>query len=170
MGKNLLVSMLLLCSLWVPAWAQERTITGKVMAAEDGSSIPGASILLKGSNKGANTDANGTYSISVPSTGGTLVFSFVGSATQEIEIGNRSTIDVKLANDAKQLGEVVVTAVGIQREKKALAYAITNVKGDILQQRSEPDPLRALSGKVPGVTIIVGRWCARTGDKNQHSG
>ncbi|GAB2602141.1 SusC/RagA family TonB-linked outer membrane protein [Spirosoma areae] len=148
--------MLLVCSLWVPAWAQERTITGKVIAAEDGSPIPGASILLKGSNKGANTDASGAYSISIPGTGGKLVFSFVGSASQEIEIGNRSTIDVSLANDAKQLGEVVVTAVGIQREKKALAYAITNVKGDILQQRSEPDPLRALSGKVPGVTITSG--------------
>lgn len=156
MRGNLLVSMLLVCLLWSPAWAQDRTITGRVLAAEDGAPIPGASILLKGSNKGANTDANGAYSISIPSQGGTLVFSFVGSATQEIEVGNRSTIDVSLANDAKQLGEVVVTAVGIQREKKALAYAITNVKGDLLQQRSEPDPLRALSGKVPGVNITAG--------------
>lgn len=165
MRKNLLVSILLVCLLWVPAWAQDRTITGRILAAEDGSPIPGASILLKGTNKGANTDANGSYSIGVPSAGGRLVFSFVGSATQEIEIGNRSTIDVRLANDAKQLGEVVVTAVGIQRDKKALAYAVSNVKGDLLQQRSEPDPLRALSGKVPGVNIIAGGGAPGQGTK-----
>ncbi len=150
------MSMLLVCSLWVPAWAQERTITGRVMAAEDGTPIPGASILLKGTTKGANSDAEGFYTISVPSTGGKLVFSFVGAATEEVEVGNKSKIDIQLKNDSKQLGEVVVTALGQQREKKALAYAITSVKGDLLQQRSEPDPLRALSGKVPGVNIIAG--------------
>ncbi len=150
------MSMLIVCSLWVPAWAQERTITGRVTAAEDGTPIPGASILLKGTTKGANSDADGFYSISVPGTGGTLVFSFVGAATQEVAIGNRAKLEVELKNDSKQLGEVVVTALGQQREKKALAYAITTVKGDLLQQRSEPDPLRALSGKVPGVNIIAG--------------
>jgi TonB-linked SusC/RagA family outer membrane protein len=159
------VSMLLVCSLWVPAWAQERTITGRVTAAEDGTPIPGASILLKGTAKGANSDADGFYSISVPGTGGTLVFSFVGAATQEVAIGNRAKIEVELKNDSKQLGEVVVTALGQQREKRALAYAITNVKGDLLQQRSEPDPLRALSGKVPGVNIISGGGAPGQGTK-----
>lgn len=156
MSRILLVGMLLVCSLWVPAWAQERTITGKVLASEDGTPMPGVSVVIKGTTRGANTDANGTYSITTPNQGGRLIFSFVGSASQEVEIGNRSVIDIRLANDSKQLGEVVVTAVGIQREKKALAYAVTNVKGDLLQQRSEPDPLRALSGKVPGVTITSG--------------
>ena len=81
------------------------------------------------------------------------------------EIGNRSKIEIELKNDSKQLGEVVVTALGQQREKKALAYAITNVKGDLLQQRSEPDPLRALSGKVPGVNIISGGGAPGQGTK-----
>ena len=156
MSRILLVSMLFVCSLWVPALAQERTITGKVLASEDGTPMPGVSVIVKGTTRGANTDANGTYSITAPDKSGRLVFSFVGSASQEVEIGNRSIIDIRLANDAKQLGEVVVTALGIQREKRAMAYAITNVKGDLLQQRSEPDPLRALSGKVPGVNIIAG--------------
>lgn len=154
-----------MCSLWVPAWAQERTITGRVTAAEDGTPIPGASVLLKGTTRGANTDAEGFYSLSVPGSGGKLVFSFVGAASQEAEIGNRSKIDIELKNDSKQLGEVVVTALGQQREKKALAYAITNVKGDLLQQRSEPDPLRALSGKVPGVNIIAGGGAPGQGTK-----
>ncbi|QIP16581.1 SusC/RagA family TonB-linked outer membrane protein [Spirosoma aureum] len=156
MRRILLAGILMVCSLWVPAWAQERTITGKVVASEDGTLMPGVSVVLKGTTRGANTDANGAYTIGVPEKGGKLIFSFVGSASQEIEIGNRSVIDVKLENDSKQLNEVVVTAVGIQREKKALAYAVTNVKGDLLQQRSEPDPLRALSGKVPGVNITAG--------------
>ena len=159
------MSMLLVCSLWVPAWAQERTITGRVKASEDGTPIPGASILLKGTTKGANSDADGNYSISVPSTGGTLVFSFVGSATQEVSIGNRSKIDIELKNDSKQLGEVVVTALGQQRDKKALAYAVSNVKGDLLQQRSEPDPLRALAGKVPGVNITAGNGAPGAGTR-----
>lgn len=161
----LLVGILLVCSLWVPAWAQERTITGKVTATEDGAVMPGVSVVLKGTTKGTNTDANGVYSISIPSTGGKLVFSFVGSASQEVEVGNRSVLDVKLANDFKQLGEVVVTAVGIQRDKKALAYAVSNVKGDLLQQRSEPDPLRALSGKIPGVNITAGNGAPGAGTR-----
>ncbi|QHV97527.1 SusC/RagA family TonB-linked outer membrane protein [Spirosoma endbachense] len=156
MRRILLAGILMVCSLWVPAWAQERTITGKVVASEDGTLMPGVSVVLKGTTRGANTDANGAYTIGVPEKGGKLIFSFVGSASQEVEIGNRSVVDVKLENDSKQLNEVVVTAVGIQREKKALAYAVTNVKGDLLQQRSEPDPLRALSGKVPGVNITAG--------------
>ena len=157
--------MLLVCSLWVPAWAQERTITGKVLASDDETPMPGVSVVIKGTTRGANTDANGAYSITAPDKGGRLVFSFVGSASQEVEIGNRSVIDVKLSNDSKQLGEVVVTAVGIQREKRALAYAVTNVKGDLLQQRSEPDPLRALSGKVPGVNITAGGGAPGQGTK-----
>ena len=157
--------MLLVCSLWVPAWAQERTITGKVLASDDGTPMPGVSVVIKGTTRGANTDANGTYSITAPDKGGRLVFSFVGSASQEVEIGNRSVVDIRLTNDSKQLGEVVVTAVGIQREKRALAYAVSNVKGDLLQQRSEPDPLRALSGKVPGVSIISGGGAPGQGTK-----
>ncbi len=128
--------------------------------------MPGVSVVIKGTTRGANTDANGTYSITAPDKGGRLVFSFVGSASQEVEIGNRSVVDIKLVNDSKQLGEVVVTAVGIQREKRALAYAVSNVKGDLLQQRSEPDPLRALSGKVPGVNIVSGGGCAGPGYQN----
>lgn len=140
-------------------------MTGKVTSAEDNSGMPGVSVVLKGTSKGTNTDANGEYTIMVPDKGGKLVFSFVGSETQEVEVGNRSAISVKLANDAKQLGEVVVTAVGIQRDKKALAYAVSNVKGTDLQQRSEPDPLRALSGKVPGVNITAGNGAPGAGTR-----
>lgn len=155
----------MVCSFCVSAWAQERTITGKVLSAEDGAPMPGVSVVIKGTTRGTNTDVNGAYSIGVPDKSSKLVFSFVGSATQEVEIGNRSMLDIKLVNDAKQLGEVVVTALGQQRDKKALAYAVSNVKGDLLQQRSEPDPLRALSGKVPGVNITAGNGAPGAGTR-----
>jgi TonB-linked SusC/RagA family outer membrane protein len=165
MRKSLLVSLLLVCSLWLPALAQERKVSGVVKSSDDGGTMPGVSVVLKGSSKGTNTDASGAYSISVPEKGGRLVFSFVGSATQEVEVGNKSVIDVKLLSDSKQLGEVVVTAVGIQRDKKAISYAISNVNGQDLQQRSEPDPLRALSGKVPGVNITAGNGAPGAGTR-----
>ncbi|MFN8355727.1 MAG: SusC/RagA family TonB-linked outer membrane protein [Spirosomataceae bacterium] len=159
MKKTLLVSFLFVCLVGLSALsavAQIRKVTGKVTSAEDASGMPGVTVQLKGTTKGVNTDLNGTYSIEVPNAGGTLVFSFVGMASQEVAIGSRSVIDVKLSSDTKQLSEVVVTAIGIQREKKGLGYAVSNVGGDLLQQRSESDPLRALSAKVPGVTIVGG--------------
>jgi TonB-dependent SusC/RagA subfamily outer membrane receptor len=156
MRKNLLLSLLMVCSTWVYSYAQDRKVTGKVSSAEDGSALPGVSVVVKGSNTGTNTDADGNYSVNVPSANATLVFSFVGTVTQEIVAGNRSVLNVQLASDTKNLQEVVVTAIGIQREKKGLGYAIAGVDADQIAQRSEPDPLRALSAKMPGVTVTGG--------------
>lgn len=154
MKKTLLLSLL---GVWlaIAAMAQTRKITGKVTSSDDGSSLPGVSVQVKGTAKGTQTDVDGNYSIEA-TTGATLVFSFVGMNTYEEKVGNQSVINVSLGGDAKQLSEVVVTAIGIQREKRALAYAVSNVKAEDLQQRSEPDALRALNGKVPGVNIISG--------------
>ena len=163
MRKTLLVSLLMVCSLW--AVAQERKVSGKVTSVEDNGGMPGVSVVLKGTAKGTNTDADGNYTMMVPEGGGKLVFSFVGSETQELEVGNRTALNVRLTNDSKQLSEVVVTAVGIQRDRKALAYAVSNVKGTDLQQRSEPDPLRALSGKIPGVNITAGNGAPGAGTR-----
>ncbi len=155
MRKLLLQTFLLVTVACLSLTAQDRKVTGKVLSAEDGSALPGVSVVVKGTAKGTNTDANGNYAIEAPSSA-TLVFSFVGTTSQEVSIGNRTAVDVKLAADSKLLNEVVVTAIGIQRDRKALAYAVSTVKGDQLAQRSEPDPLRALTAKVPGVNIIAG--------------
>jgi TonB-linked SusC/RagA family outer membrane protein len=163
MRKIILMSLLLVCSFLLPAWAQERTITGKVTAAEDGTPLPGVSVVLKGVAKGTNTDANGAYSLSVPAKGGMLVFSFVGTASQEIEIGSRSVIDVKLANDAKQLGEVVVTAQGVVREKRALGYAVTSLEKKMIEDRPQADVGRILQGKIPGVNVTATSGVSGTG-------
>ncbi|TAF99078.1 MAG: SusC/RagA family TonB-linked outer membrane protein [Cytophagia bacterium] len=164
MRKVVLFSFLLFCSAWVASYAQDRKVTGKVTAAEDGSPLPGVSVVVKGSSKGTNTSADGSFSIEAPGSA-TLVFSFVGTTPQEVAIGNRTTVNVSLAADTKLLNEVVVTAQGIARDKKALAYAISSVKGSDLQQRSEPDPLRALSGKVPGVNITAGNGAPGAGTR-----
>ncbi|TAF93858.1 MAG: SusC/RagA family TonB-linked outer membrane protein [Cytophagia bacterium] len=153
MGKRILLGLgLLFCCFW-SASAQQKIIRGKVTAAEDGTTLPGVSVVVKGSTTGTVTDGQGSYQLNLPETAKTLVFSFVGYASQEINIGNASTIDAKLGTDTKQLSEVVVTAAGIQREKKALGYSVSTIKSSQLQQVSEPDPLRALSGKVAGVNI-----------------
>tara|TARA_R110001606_G_scaffold221776_2_gene369603 strand:+ start:27911 stop:31216 length:3306 start_codon:yes stop_codon:yes gene_type:complete len=137
-------------------WAQDRVVSGTITSSDDGSSLPGVNVVLKGTTVGTITDIDGNYKISVPAAGGTLVFSFIGLTTQESEIGARSVIDVAMASDVKQLTEVVVTAVGIEREKKALGYSVANLSSDQVSQRAEPDPLRAMQGKMPGVNITGG--------------
>ena len=135
------------------AYAQERTVSGKVTGLADGGELPGVNVILKGTTSGAVTDVSGNYKVTVPAEGGILVFSYIGYLTQEIEIGNQTTINISLEEDVIALSEVVVTAGGIEREKKALGYSVEKVGGDKVQQVSEPDPLRALSGKVAGVNI-----------------
>jgi len=132
--------------------AQNRTVTGKVTSAEDGSALPGVNVVLKGTNNGTVTDVDGQFSLSVPA-GGVLVFSFIGLQTQEIPVGDRSVLDVPMVLDVQQLSEVVVTGQGIQVEKRAVGYSIGSVSGSALQQKPETDVGRLLSGKIPGVNI-----------------
>ncbi|MGC3948739.1 MAG: SusC/RagA family TonB-linked outer membrane protein [Chryseolinea sp.] len=154
MRKFLLVSCLLLAVTLSHVMAQERTVTGVISSSEDGTALPGVNVVLKGSTTGTVTDTEGKYRLTVPSSGGVLVFSFIGLTTQEVDIGERTAVDVQMKPDVTQLGEVIVTAAGIERESKALGYAVGNVAGDKLAQKSEPDVLRSLQGKIPGVNIL----------------
>lgn len=154
MKKILLLSFFCLVHVSV-TWAQERTVTGKVTADEDGVPLPGVNVVVKGTSLGTVTNTEGAYTLNIPQASTTLIFSFIGLASQEVEIGERTIIDVRMAQDIQQLGEVVVTAVGIERERKSLGYSVETVSGNKVQQVSEPDPLRALTGKVPGVNIIA---------------
>jgi len=134
-------------------WAQDKSISGKVTSEEDGSTLPGVNVIVKGTSQGTVTDIDGNYRINVPEEAEVLSFSFIGLEAKEVAINGRSTINVAMTSDTRQLSEVVVTAIGIEREKKALGYAVSEVEGETLQQRSEPDAVRALTGKVPGVNI-----------------
>jgi TonB-linked SusC/RagA family outer membrane protein len=161
--RRLVLSSVVLLFALSAAWAQERTVSGRVTSTEDGSPLPGVNVVLKGSTVGTATDADGRYSISVPGTGGALVFSFIGLQTQEIAIGERTTVNISLALDATQLQEVVVTGQGIAREKKALGYATSSVGQDQIAARPVNDISRVLMGKVPGVVINPTGGVAGTG-------
>jgi len=111
-------------------------------------------VLIKGTASGTSTDGDGKYSIAAPNEGNpTLVFSFIGYASQEIEVGNRSAIDVVLVEDVAQLNEVVVTALGVEKDSKTLAYAATKVDGASLTQARETNMINSLEGRVAGVNI-----------------
>ncbi|MVM31836.1 SusC/RagA family TonB-linked outer membrane protein [Spirosoma sp. HMF4905] len=153
MMKSLFVSMLLACSLWTTAWAQERRVIGKVTSAEDGSPLPGVSVIVKGSSKGASTDAGGIYDISVPAKGTTLIFSFVGTTTQEIKLGNESEVNVSLVSDSRLLTEVVVTGSGVATSKAKLGIAVESVSSKDLPQTPTASIDQALIGKIPGAQI-----------------
>src|SRR5215203_5108714 len=99
MRKFLLASCLLMSMTLSHVMAQERTVTGAITSAEDGTSLPGVNVVLKGSTTGTVTDSDGKYRLVVPSSGGTLVFSFIGLTTQEVEIGERTAVDVQMKPD-----------------------------------------------------------------------
>lgn len=145
---GLLFTLLLLSS---PAQAQ-RIVRGKITEAS-GAAIPGVSVLLKGTTAGTTSNIDGTYSINVQDEKATLVYSFIGYNSQEISVGNQSVIDVKLAESAQQLGEVVVTALGIKKEARAIGYTTQQVQGAQLVKAREPNPINSLTGKIAGLTV-----------------
>ncbi|HEY0743227.1 MAG TPA: TonB-dependent receptor [Chryseosolibacter sp.] len=151
MTKYLLMCFVL--SIAVSSFAQERNVTGKVTSTEDGSPLPGVNVILKGTTSGTSTDADGNYSVAVPSTGGALIFSFIGLESKEVEIGNRTTVDVSLALDITQLSEVVVVGYGTQT-KRDLSGSIASIKGDEIAMAPVQSFEQALGGRAPGVNII----------------
>ncbi|MEA5428802.1 SusC/RagA family TonB-linked outer membrane protein [Arcicella lustrica] len=162
MNKKLLTIFLVMMTCCVSIYAQDRKVTGKVTAAEDGSGLPGVSVQLKGSTKGTTTDANGNYSLPVNSSG-TIRFTFVGFAPKEVAVGSQAVINVQLTSDNQQLSEVVVTAQGIVREKRALGYSVTSLDKKVIEDKPQSDIGRVLQGKIPGVNITSTSGVTGTG-------
>ncbi len=133
--------------------AQQRTITGKVTSSEDGSSLPGVSVAVKGTTTGTITNVDGVYSLEVTADAQALVFSFVGMTTKEEAIGSRNVIDVVMEPEVIGVDEVVVTALGISREKKSLGYAVQEVNGDEVNTAKTDNFVTQLSGRVAGVQV-----------------
>jgi len=131
----------------------QRTITGKVTNAEDKSTIPGATILVKGTTVGAITDANGKYTLTVPKDREYLLVSFVGMRTVEVKLGVENVVDVELQPSVQELEGIVVTALGVTREKKALGYSVQEVKGSDLPTDGSANVINQLSGRVAGVQV-----------------
>ncbi|MFD2248547.1 SusC/RagA family TonB-linked outer membrane protein [Pontibacter ruber] len=153
MKKLLILSLFLVFALLQQGMAQTRAITGTVTDASTNQPLPGVTVLVKGTTVGTATGADGTYSLNVPPEGTTLVFSFIGYQTVERPIGNAAVVNVGLPLATKELGEVVVTALGIERTKNELPYAAQKVEGDAVTTTREANFVNALSGKVSGVNI-----------------
>ncbi len=153
MKKNLLLFFLGFLFCAAQAVAQTKTITGKVVADEDGYALPGVSVKIKGTNIGSQTNQQGGYTIKA-STGQTLVFSFVGTITQEITVGAPTTINVQLKQDTKTLNEVTVTTgFGVSQKQRDLTSPVQTVKGSDIQQTQRENFLNALQGRVAGATV-----------------
>ncbi|PRY53336.1 TonB-linked SusC/RagA family outer membrane protein [Arcticibacter pallidicorallinus] len=153
MKKRLLTFLMGLIMITVQAVAQQTEITGTVISVDDGSPLPGVSVKVKGTTQGTSTNANGKYTIRVD-RGAVLVFSFIGSATQEKAVGANSVIDVKLGTDSKSLDEVVVVGYGTQKRAN-LTGAVSTVDTEVLQSRPVTDVGRALQGTTPGLSITT---------------
>jgi TonB-linked SusC/RagA family outer membrane protein len=134
--------------------AQTKVISGTVTSATAGEGpIPGVTIVVKGTTIGSISDVNGKYSIAVPNSATTLVFSYIGMKSLDVAISGRSTIDAVLESDLIGLNEVVVTALGIPKEKKSLGYAVQDVSGDKINNAETGNVLSAITSKVAGVNI-----------------
>ncbi|MEM1259545.1 MAG: SusC/RagA family TonB-linked outer membrane protein, partial [Bacteroidota bacterium] len=135
------------------SFAQDKTISGTVTDS-DGLPLPGVNIVVEGTSNGTQTDFDGNYAITA-SEGQTLLFTYIGQRDVRRTVGASDSISVQMEEDAQALEEVVVTAQGIKREKKALGYAVTSVGSDQIENRTEGDVARVLAGKAAGVQITA---------------
>ncbi|QHT72065.1 TonB-dependent receptor [Rhodocytophaga rosea] len=135
-------------------FAQGRTVKGTVTAADDNSALPGVNVVVKGTSTGTITDPNGGFTLSVPGDNATLVFSFIGYTTEEVAVGSRTTIDIKLAPDIQSLQEVVVTGYSTEN-RRDVTGAVATVKSRELVAVPSGNVEQQLQGRVPGVTVIT---------------
>jgi TonB-linked SusC/RagA family outer membrane protein len=128
-------------------------VTGTVTSSEDKESIPGVNVVVKGTGIGTITDMDGKYTIDVPSDESIMIFSYIGLETTEISVGTRSVLDVVMVSDLLQLSEIVVTAMGLEKEKRSLNYATQNVDSKVINQSQQPNLANSLQGKVAGLSV-----------------
>lgn len=165
MKKNLLFTLFLSLILQL-SFAQTAEVKGTIISSEGNEPIPGVSVLVKGTTVGSVSDMDGNYTVNVPAGSNVLVFSFIGLASQEIEINGRSLVDVTMDPDVRSLNEVVVTALGVSREESSLGYAIQSIDGEKLSSVREANVVGALAGKVAGVQVIGSSGAALGGTQN----
>ncbi|MCX6306192.1 MAG: SusC/RagA family TonB-linked outer membrane protein [Bacteroidetes bacterium] len=134
--------------------AQTRVITGTVTSSEDKQPIPGVTVVVKGTTIGVNTNQDGKFVFSVPTKYDLLVFSYVGMKMKEVNIGTQSILDIVMDPDVLNMDEIVVTAIGVPRETKALSYSVQNVGSDEITKSARTDVINSMQGKVSDVQII----------------
>lgn len=134
---------------------QKKILTGTI-TTKDGDPLIGATVRAKGSNQGTLTDNSGAFRLEVPNEITTLIISYIGFETREIAIAGRTEINEFLAEEIKSIEDVVITALGMKREKKSLGYAVQDIEGESIQKTKELDVVNSLSGKIAGVNITQG--------------
>ncbi|QKG51338.1 TonB-dependent receptor plug domain-containing protein [Hymenobacter sp. BRD67] len=152
MKKGLLLSLLLIVTLFQAVLAQTRTVSGRVTDRKTGEGLPGATILLKGTTTGISSNADGQFTLNVPNTGGVLVVSSVGFTTQEQAIGSASVVNIALGADSKQLNEIVVVGYGTQ-SKALVTGAVATVDAKQFQDQPVTGLDQALQGRASGVQV-----------------
>jgi TonB-linked SusC/RagA family outer membrane protein len=152
MKNSFLLSFLLMLFVVGSAMGQQRTVTGTVVEADGDFPLPGVNILIKGTTQGTFTDGDGKYSIQVSGPDAVLVFTLVGYTNQEIRVGDRTTIDVRLAEDVKTLGEVVVVGYG-EQDRKTLTSSISSVSSKDIQGLPMASPDQMMQGRAAGVQV-----------------
>lgn len=149
--KKVLLGFALTLLTVVSVWAQNRTITGRVVADDQPEGLIGVNVLVKGTTIGVVTDLDGNYSISVPEDATTLVFSYIGYRSVEEQIGNRSVIDLTMTEDSQNLDEVIITAYGGTADKGNFTGSAVSLKGDQIANRPINNVVNAIEGQSPGV-------------------
>jgi len=152
--KKSIVAFLLAFTVSIIGYSQV-TFSGKVLD-ENNVPLPGASVVVKGGSTGVATDFDGNFEIELPQGGEILVVSYIGYISQDLETAGQTSATVVLQPDSQQLDEVVVTALGIQRETKKLAYAVQKVSGEEISEAKETNVVNSLAGKMAGVQITGG--------------
>jgi len=147
------VTMMVMCLLICASVMAQRTVTGTVTNTDTGDPLAGVTVQLKGTTTGALTDVEGSYSVIVEGDNAVLVFSFIGFAQKEVEVGNQATVNVALVETGVELDAVVMTALGVSRDKKAIGYSVTEVDGEEFTEARETNVVKSLAGKVAGVSV-----------------
>jgi len=150
-----LIILVLVSGSFFQAQAQERTVTGTVTSADDALPLPGVSVVVKGTTFGTTTDVDGNYSLTVPASATTLVYSFIGMAPREINIEGRSTVDVALASDVLGIEEVIVTAYGTAK-KGAFTGSATQINASKIENRPISNLTSVIEGASPGIQVTAG--------------
>jgi len=154
MRKIAILLMLFVFASWQMLSAQTKVVTGTVTSADDGATLPGVSVMVKGTTIGMSTDIDGKYEIKVPENA-ILIFASLGYQDQEVKVGNQTVINVILQSANVQMDEVVVTALGITRKTKALGYSVTEVGGEDVASSPTTNISENLSGKIAGVQVTT---------------
>lgn len=153
MKRLVTLSFVMFFAFCTAVYAQDRTVTGKVLSSEDGTTLPGVSVVVKGTTIGTQTDLDGNYSITIPSGATTIVFTSLGYLSQEVVVGTRTQITVRLSLDVKSLGEVVLVGYGTQL-KREITGSQTNVSAKDIENSPILNTAQALRGRATGVQVV----------------